>query len=383
MLILAIDLGKYNSMCCFYDTETQKAEFQKAATTRRYLTAVLKSRSIELVVMEACGPSGWISDLCHEMGLKTFVCSTNDEAWQWSKVKRKTDKDDALKLARMASMKGLSPVHVPSPDVRERRTLIKYRKSLSQRLNRIQNSIRALFANHGIEIDSGKRAWCNGRSRLDEYRIPLADCDASELWRGQLDLELTQLDSLGKQLAQVEKKLEAMAKSDPQVQRLMTIPGVGRKTAEVLVATIDDPHRFRSGRQLSSYLGLVPKQYQSGLMDRNGRITKRGNRLTRTMLVECAWISQRYNAWSKMTYSRIHGGQSTRKKKAAIAMARKIAVIAWAMMRDHSDWEPEKIHRDWQKQEDRIKVHHGPNLPPGILRSRPKDCEPTDELLQT
>ena len=89
MLILAIDLGKYNSMCCFYDTETQKAEFQKAETTRRYLTAVMKSRKIDLVVMEACGPSGWISDLCSDLELKTLVCSTNDEAWHWSKVKRK------------------------------------------------------------------------------------------------------------------------------------------------------------------------------------------------------------------------------------------------------------------------------------------------------
>ena len=82
MLILAIDLGKYNSMCCFYDTETQKAEFQKAETTPRYLTSVFKSREIDLVVMEACGHSGWIQDLCHELNLKTIVCSANEEAWQ-------------------------------------------------------------------------------------------------------------------------------------------------------------------------------------------------------------------------------------------------------------------------------------------------------------
>ena len=72
MLILAIDLGKYNSMCCFYDTNTQKAEFQKAATTRRYLTTVFKMREVGLVVMEACGPSGWIHDLCQELGLKNL-----------------------------------------------------------------------------------------------------------------------------------------------------------------------------------------------------------------------------------------------------------------------------------------------------------------------
>ena len=379
MLILAIDLGKYNSMCCFYDTNTQKAEFQKAATTRRYLTAVFQMREVDLIVMEACGPSGWIHDLCHELGLKTLVCSTNDEAWQWSKVKRKTDKDDALKLARMASLKGLSSVHVPKPAVREWRTLIKYRKSLSQRKTRIQNSVRALFANHGIEIDAGKRAWCNGRVRINQYRKPMAECEIDELWRGELDLELTQLDALEEHLEQVERRLDLIAKQHPQVQRLLTIPGVGRKTAEILVATIDEPHRFKSARKLSSYLGLVPKQYQSGQMDRNGRITKRGNSLTRTILVECAWVSTRYNAWSKKTYERIRGGQSTRKKKAGVALARKIAVVAWAMMRDASNWEPKKIHKAWQQHDDRIKVTQGPNQPPGILISRCKTTEPVDE----
>ncbi|MFN3192839.1 MAG: IS110 family transposase [Aureliella sp.] len=364
----------------------QKAQFQKAETTCRYLRAVLSSRDVDLVVMEACGPSGWISDLCHELGLKTLICSTNDEAWQWSKVKRKTDRDDALKLARMASLKGLSPVHVPKPEVREWRTLIKYRKTLSGRKTAIQNSVRSLFANHGIEIDSGKRAWCRGRTRIDSFRKPLADCEMDELWRGQLDLELTQLDALEHQLDHTERRLEEIAKKSSHVQRLLTIRGVGRKTAEVLVATIDDPHRFKSGRQLSSYLGLVPKQYQSGQMDRNGRITKRGNSLTRTILVECAWVSTRYNAWSKATYERIRGGQSTRKKKAGIALARKIAVVAWAMMRDESRWEPDKIHKKWSTQSDHIKVSQQPSQPPGVLRSRPKEIAPPDpagELTRT
>ena len=130
MKILAIDLGKYNSMCCFFDTDTQKYEFLNAATTREYLTSVFKNHKIDLVVMEACGPSGWINDLCEELGLETLVCSTNEEAWRWNNVKRKTDKDDALKLARLAMMNQLKPVHIPKHEVREHRTLVKYRKSL-------------------------------------------------------------------------------------------------------------------------------------------------------------------------------------------------------------------------------------------------------------
>ena len=102
MMILAIDLGKFNSMCCFWDTRTQQHRFQAAATRRDYLTSVLVNHEIDLVVMEACGPSGWVSDPCAEHGIRTVVCSTNEAAWRFKNVKRKTDKDDALKLARLA-----------------------------------------------------------------------------------------------------------------------------------------------------------------------------------------------------------------------------------------------------------------------------------------
>jgi hypothetical protein len=83
------------------------------------------------------------------------------------------------------------------------------------------------------------------------------------------------------------------------------------------VTTLDNVARFKNGRQVSAYIGLVPRQYQSGETDRNGRITKRGSRILRTLLLECAWVSVRHNDWSRATYERIHGGQKTRKKKAA------------------------------------------------------------------
>ena len=342
MKILAIDLGKFNSMCCFYETKTQKYRFQTVATTREYLTTVFKNHEIDLVVMEACGPSGWICDLCQELGLKTFVCSTNDAAWQWKNVKRKTDKDDALKLARLAMMRQLTRVHVPKHEVRQHRSLIKYRKKLVGRINGIKNTIRGLFVCQGIEIAKGQAAWYSGRDRINSYRKPLAECSMKELWRGQLDLELTQLDALSQQIADAEKRLEVIAEDHEDIQRLQTIPGVGPRTAEVIVTALDDVHRFKNARQVSSYIGLVPRQYQSGETDRNGRITKRGSRILRTILLECAWVSVRHNNWSRETYERIHGGQKTRKKKAAIALARKIAVVAWAMLKNKTDWDPEK-----------------------------------------
>jgi transposase len=377
--ILAIDLGKFNSMCCFFDPQSQQARFQTVPTDRGYLRSFLAAQNVGLVVFEACGPSGWLHDLCQELGLQTLVCSTNEEAWQWKNVKRKTDRDDALKLAQMANLKSLKPVHIPSPRMREYRTLVKHRKSLDQRINRLKNSIRSLFVNHGIQIDHGKRAWCSGRQRIDSFRKPIDQCEAEEFWKAQLDHDLSQLDFITRQLEAVDAKLEELAKENSHVQRLMTIPGVGRKTAEVLVAAIDDPHRFRNAREVSSYIGLVPKQYQSGKTDRKGRITKRGSRLLRTMLVECAWVSLRYNAWAKAVYERIHGGQKSRRKKAGIALARKLAVVAWAMMRDETTWDIARLMPECELEQGAIKVTQGPNLPAGPVRHLPRPLreEPT------
>lgn len=345
MKILALDLGKFNSVCCLYDSKTRKSKFLTTPTKRQHLQSIFEDEGqrADLVVMESCGPSGWINDLAIALGHKTLVCSTNEEAWRWANVKRKTDKDDALKLARMAAMRELKAVHIPSPEHREFRSLVKYRKTLDCRINKTKNTIRAWFVNHGIEIDQGDKAWHTGRERINSFRKPIKECARDELWKGQLDIELTILDSLSEQLDTIVKRLEAIGKHDERIKRLRTIPGVGPRTAEILVACIDDPHRFENGRQVSAYFGLVPRQYQSGETDRNGRITKRGNPLARTILVECAWASLRYNPWAKNIYERICGKQKTRKKKAGIALARKIAVIAWAMLRDEKDWEPKRM----------------------------------------
>ncbi len=343
MIMLALDLGKFNTMCCIYNSKTRKHEFINATTERTYLTTLLKKTKCDLVVMEACGPSGWINDLAISLGHKTLVCSTNEDAWKWSNVKRKTDKDDAFKLARMAAMGELKSVHMPSEAHREFRSLVKYRKTLDSRICKMKCTIRAWFVNHGIAIDTGEKAWHSGRTLINSFRKPITDCAPNELWKGELDNELTQLDAVSSQMEVVVKKLEAIGKTDPRIQRVRTIPGVGPRTAEILVACIDDPNRFANGRQVSAYFGLVPRQYQSGETDRNGRITKRGNPLARTILVECAWASLRYNQWAKGVYDRFCGKQKTRKKKAAIALGRKIAVLAWAMLRDEKDWDPKQM----------------------------------------
>ena len=109
---------------------------------------------------------------------------------------------------------------------------------------------------------------------------------------------------------------------------------MGLRLAELLVALFDDPHRFGSGRQVGSYLGLVPRQFQSGAMDRHGRITRHGNPLARALLVEVAWLGLRWNGRLRAIYERVHRGSRARRKVAIVAVARRLAVFAWAMLRD-------------------------------------------------
>lgn len=151
------------------------------------------------------------------------------------------------------------------------------------------------------------------------------------------------LDTLSKQLHKIEERLTQLAKQEERVQLLMTVPGIGRRTAEVIVTCLDDPHRFKNARQVSSYAGLVPNQRQTGQTNRFGRISKRGSNLLRSTLVEVAWISLRYNPWAIEIFNRISGGQKTRRKTAIVAVARKLLVRCWAMLRHHEPWNPDLL----------------------------------------
>src|SRR5262245_7601946 len=113
MKILALDLGKYKSVSCLLDTQTHETEFWTLTTDHHYLTTVLTKYQPELVVFEACSISAWVADLCQEQQRPSLVVNPNQEAWRWKNVKRKTDRDDALKLAKLAALGQLTPVHVP------------------------------------------------------------------------------------------------------------------------------------------------------------------------------------------------------------------------------------------------------------------------------
>jgi transposase len=339
MKILALDLGKFKSVACCFDVEPNTTEYWTLSTDRPYLTKVLQHYQPQLVVIEACSIAAWVHDLCRELGFDILVCDPNQEAWRWKNVKRKTDRDDALKLAKLAALGQLVPVHIPELATREHRWLVKYRKTIVGRLNRVQNMLRALYLQHGLSLPVGARCWTIASlEAMQSHSKPLAECALDELWRGELAQELANYHRLQAELKQLEAKLTDLAQRDERIQLLESIPGVGRVTAEIIATHLDHPERFRTARQVSSYAGLVPRRYQSGLMDRQGGITRRGSRLLRSALVECCWVMLRYNAWARETWLRLVRGQKNRRKKAIVALARKLLVRCWAMLRDRQAW---------------------------------------------
>jgi len=345
--IVAIDLGKFNSVVCVYNPADTTHRFQSLATTPQAVHDLLSglirvpddAASI-LVVFETCEVCGWVHDVATALGFAVAVANPCHEAWRWTKVKRKTDKDDALKLARMALLGQLPTVHVPSPAMRQRRRLVHHRHALVRRRTQTKNQVRSIFAQQGLALPARGKAWTKAgvAELLTSESRPLADCGEQDLWRGRLAVELALLDALNQQLAATEAKLEALGAGDERVKLLCTVPGVGRCLAETVVCHLDDVKRFRSAEQVGSYAGLVPKQMESGQMKRNGRITRHGPRLLRGMLVEVAWMVYRHNAWAKQFVARVSRGAKGRKKIAIVALARKLLVILWAMLRDNRPW---------------------------------------------
>jgi transposase len=336
--ILALDLGKYKTVACAYHGDPAAARFESVTTDREHLRKLFAKHRPGVVVLEACALAGWVHDLCAELALPCKVANTASEAWKFKHTKRKTDKDDALRLAQLQALGQLPTVVVPTQQTRQWRALIACRQALVGRRCAAQNRIRALLVGQGLAAPRGAKAWAElGLQGIAGHAKPLADCAPGELWRGLLDLALTEYRQARELIGQAEARLDALAKADAGVRLLQTVPGVGPRTAETVVAYLGDPKRFANGKQVSAYGGLVPRQYQSGETDRRGRITRRGPALLRKLLVECAWVMLRYNAWARAVYARLSRGKA-RKKQAIVALARKLLVRCWAMLRDGTPW---------------------------------------------
>jgi transposase len=340
-----MDLGKNKTVVCIYDQTSGEHKFQTVRTGPQQIHDLIVEHGPERVVFEICSAAGWVFDIASGLGMEVQAANTNGQAWRWKNVRRKNDREDALKLAQLSAMNQLRTVHIPNRQVRQKRALIQYRQSLVARCVQTKNSIHSILDKEGLTMPSGKSGWTKGSiEELKAMTLPMEKCDGDNLWRGSLRVELEMLAKVTELIKEVEDKLDEMAKEDLQVRILRTIPGVGPRLAEAVVAYVDEPGRFRKGKQVGCYAGLTPRQYQSGDSNRVGRISGQGNKVLRALLVEVSWLGLRHNEWMRRTYQRILRGSNSRKKIAITAVARKLLIRCWAMLRDGTTWRKDKVN---------------------------------------
>ena len=245
--------------------------------------------------------------------------------------KRKNDRVDAAKLALLLYAGIVQPVHVPSSRVRGWRRLIEHRHALVAERTRVKNRTRALLRSVGARPPKG--LWTqNGMTwlRTVEFSEP---GDAL-----QRDLRVERLASLDTMIRRVEDELNRIGGAHPGVTLLRTIPGVGQRTAEAVMAAIDQPRRFRKNKAIGTYFGLVPCQDASAHVNRLGHITKDGPDTARGFLVEAAWQGVRHSARIRTRYERVCKGDPARRKIAIVATAHYLSRVMLAMLRTGETW---------------------------------------------
>ena len=252
------------------------------------------------------------------------------------RAKRKNDRVDAEKQAKLLYLGQVPLVHVPGADVRAWRGLIELRRKLVGRRTAVKSQLRALLRGAGCcDAPAGKALWSK---RGLKWLAAAALGEADALRRDLLLEELAQADE---RVGRVTRELDRRADAHPGVALLRTIPGVGPRTAEAFVAYVDDVRRFARTRQVGCYLGLVPCQDSSAGRDRLGHITGDGPPTARMLLCEAAWQAVRRSPSVKAFFERVMHGEPGRKKIALVAVAHKLARSMAAMLRAGEAWREE------------------------------------------
>jgi transposase len=284
------------------------------------------------VGMEATGHARWFERLLAELGFELWI---GDPAKIKAKRvrKQKTDRQDGALLLQLLLEDRFPRVWVPSPENRDLRQLLWHRHRLVQMRTRTMNQLQAVAMNEGVRRKTA--LWSkSGRARLES--LPLAPWAA----RRRHDL-LELLDRVHPTIKELSAVVEQQVKHRPEVLRLMTHPGVGATTALAFVLIIDSAERFACGKQIASYVGLIPSEDSSSDRRRLGHITKQGNTLLRFLLVEAAQAAVRRDPEWRRRYT--HLAMRRDKRIAKVAMARKLAVRLYWMMR--KEWNYEQLKK--------------------------------------
>lgn len=275
-----------------------------------------------LIGIEACGNSQWFIDLLQRLGHEVWVGDAAQIRASYVR-KQKTDRRDAGHILKLLLEGRFPRLWTPSAEQRDVRQLLIHRHKLVEIRTRVKNGLQHLMLNRGVQKKS--RLWtAAGQQAL--RALPLEGWAA----RRRQDL-LGLLASLDEQIGALDRAAAEVAQQDKVARLLMTQPGVGPITSLAFAVTLGDATRFKRGKQVASYLGLIPREYSSGGRQQLGSISKQGNRFLRMLLVEAVQNVVRLDEGFRKQYQ--HRCHRMAKGVAKVAAARRLAVRLFWMMR--------------------------------------------------
>ncbi len=302
----------------------------KCPSDPRLLADVIRKRAPHAVrVVFETGPlSTWFHHALVAEGIPAVCIEARHAQKILNETLNKTDANDADGLAQLAEAGFYKTVRVKSFDAMLSRTLVGARNQLLDISTKLSNQIRGLMKTFGLVVPPGKgavfhrnvREFLDGQDRLAMIILPLL-----EAWR-----------DIRKHIVDLDRQLLTVARQSQAVQLLMTIPGIGAVTAVSYVSAVEDPANFRTSRSVGAWLGLTPRRYQSGEVDYDGHISRRGDNRLRGLLFEAA-TAMLTRTTARTESSLKDWGLKLRERlgyrRPTVAVARKLAVIMHTMLK--------------------------------------------------
>ncbi len=329
MRIIGCDLHARQETISMLDTETgevvEKTLEHEGEKVRDFYTAVAGP---VLVGVEATGSMQWFLKLMEELKIECRVGHPAKIRAAESR-KQKHDRRDAELLRRLLAENRFPSIWMPSTEQRDLRTLLKHRHQWVRMRTRVQHTLQSMALANGLR--RGTSLWSQAGQHALEA-LPLAP------YAGQRRAALLTLyPRLQEQIDDLDRQVSEQAWQRPQARRLMTHPGVGPVTALATEVFLGDPERFADGRAVASYIGMIPSEHSSGRRQRLGALSKQGNALVRYLWCGAAMHAVRHDPELKRFYRRKLVQKGLGKARAAVA--RKLGIRLWIMLRDQIDYQ--------------------------------------------